>query len=73
MDAEKEKLTTCIGVYRALLWTYDLLRPMNDVAGPARDCEGLAVERLKGRRRARASEELDSDFWRQQRTNALST
>ncbi len=46
----------------ALLWTYDLLRPINDVANPARDNEGLALERLKGRSRARASKELDSDF-----------
>lgn len=62
MDAEKGKLTTGIAVYCALLWTYDLLRPMNDVADPARDSEGLALERLQGRSRARASGELDSDF-----------
>ena len=62
MDAEKGKLTTGIAVYSALLWTYDLLRPMIALANPASDSEGLSLEQLRGRSRARASEELNSDF-----------
>ena len=62
MDAEKGKLTTGIAVYSALLWVYDLLRPMVALADPASDSEGLALEHLRGRRRARTSEDLDSDF-----------
>ncbi len=62
MDAEKGKPTTSIAVYSALLWAYDLLRPMAVLADPASDSEGLAFEQLRGRVRARAGEELDSDF-----------
>jgi len=62
MDAEKGKVTTGIAVYTALLWTYDLLRPMAALADPGGDREGLALERLSGRRRARSSEGLDDDF-----------
>jgi transcriptional regulator with XRE-family HTH domain len=61
-DAEKGKLTTGIAVYTALLWAYDLLGPMNALADPADDSEGLALERLSGRIRARMSEGLDNDF-----------
>ena len=62
MDAEKGKMTTGVAVYAALLWSYDLLRPMADLADPAHDSEGLALERLRGRERARPSEGLDNDF-----------
>lgn len=62
MDAEKGKLTTGIAVYTALLWAYGLLRPMDELADPAGDREGLALERLSGRTRARTSEGLDNDF-----------
>ena len=64
MDAEKGKLGTGIAVYTALLWTYDLLGPMAALADPASDSEGLTLDRLSGRTRARAraSEGLDSDF-----------
>lgn len=63
-DAEKGKPSTGVVVYTALLWAYDLLGPMADLADPARDEEGLAFERSSGRirARARATEELDSDF-----------
>jgi transcriptional regulator with XRE-family HTH domain len=64
MDAEKGKLTTGFGVYAALLWCYGLLGQMAAVADPSTDSEGLALERLSGRTRARAkkSEGLDDDF-----------
>lgn len=62
MDAEKGKLTTGIAVYVALLWSYDLLGSMVDLADPARDSEGLTLERLSGRIRARTTEGLDNEF-----------
>lgn len=62
MDAEKGKLSTGIAVYTALLWTYDLLGSMTTLADPAGDSEGLTLDRLSGRTRARASEGLDNDF-----------
>jgi len=62
MDAEKGKLGTGIAVYTALLWTYDLLGPFADLADPATDSEGLALDQLSGRERARADKGLDNDF-----------
>ena len=62
MDAEKGKASTGIVVYAALLWAYDLLEPVSALADPASDKEGLALELLGGRVRARTREELDSDF-----------
>lgn len=61
-DAEKGKPTTAMAVYIALLWTYDLLEPWNELADPAGDSEGLA--RLERRERARHSsgKDLDDDF-----------
>ena len=62
MDAEKGKPSTGIVVYTALLWTYDLLGPVSELADPARDEEGLTLELSRGRVRARITEGLDSDF-----------
>ena len=62
MDAEKGKPSTGIVVYTALLWLYGLLSPIGDLADPAEDKEGLAREAGTGRRRARSSGALDSDF-----------
>jgi len=62
MDAEKGKPSTSIAVYIALLWAYDLLGPMDALADPASDEEGLVLELSSGRVRARTKEELDSDF-----------
>ena len=61
-DAEKGKPSTGIVVYAALLWAYDLLAPFSDLAGPAKDEEGLALSASRERIRARDREELDSDF-----------
>lgn len=61
-DAEKGKPSTGMVVYTALLWAYDLLRPMEALADPARDEEGLSLELSAGRARARTRGELDSDF-----------
>jgi transcriptional regulator with XRE-family HTH domain len=61
-DAERGKISTGIAVYTALLWVYDLLGPMSDLADPARDEEGLALSMRRKRARAEKPEELDSDF-----------
>jgi len=61
-DAEKGKISTGIAVYTALLWVYDLLEPMSDLASPALDEEGLSLSSSKDRARARAREGLDNDF-----------
>jgi transcriptional regulator with XRE-family HTH domain len=60
MDAEKGKPSTGIAVYAALLWLYDLLEPIDDLADPARDREGLSLE--KTRARARKGRGLDREF-----------
>lgn len=63
MDAEKGKPSTGIAVYAALLWAYDLLGPLDDIADPGRDAEGSALalsrERTRSRRSGRA---LSDDF-----------
>ena len=59
-DAEKGKPTTGIAVYVGLLWAYDLLGPMADLADPASDVDGFAL--AESRERARTSRELDNDF-----------
>lgn len=62
MDAEKGKLTTGVAVYTALLWTYDLLRPFEELADPQSDSQGLALDQMSGRERARTGKGLDNDF-----------
>jgi transcriptional regulator with XRE-family HTH domain len=62
IEAEKGKPSTSAAVYAALLWIYDLLGPLNDLADPAKDEEGLALSHPRERARAREEEELDSDF-----------
>lgn len=61
-DAEKGKPGSGIVVYTALLWAYGLLGPMAALADPAGDSEGLVLDRLSGRARARARKGLDNDF-----------
>jgi transcriptional regulator with XRE-family HTH domain len=62
MDAEKGKASTGIAIYAALLWVYDLLSPLNDLANPANDEQGLTLIAAKEKTRARKSGGLDSDF-----------
>jgi transcriptional regulator with XRE-family HTH domain len=62
MDAEKGKPSTGMVVYAALLWVFDLLGQLDQVADPSTDKEGLALEALKGRKRARKSAGLDNEF-----------
>lgn len=62
MDAEKGKIATGIAVYTALLWIYDLLGPMDGLADPASDEEGLALSMTRERARLKNDEGLDNDF-----------
>ena len=62
MDAEKGKPTTGIVVYTALLWLYDLLEPIETLADPALDEEGLSLSLTREPKRTRKSGGLDSDF-----------
>ena len=54
--AEKGKPSTSAAVYMALLWAYDLLDQMNNIAAPALDEEGLSLSLSKERARARTKE-----------------
>ncbi len=61
-DAEQGKITTGIAAYTALLWTYDLLGPMEQLADPTADETGLAMSMRRKRARAEKPEELDNEF-----------
>ncbi|MGB9332760.1 MAG: helix-turn-helix transcriptional regulator [Steroidobacteraceae bacterium] len=61
-DAERGKTSASIGVYAALLWAYDLLQPLQDLANPAKDEQGLTYVAAKEKTRARKSGGLDNDF-----------
>ena len=62
MDAEKGKASTGIAVYSALLWLYGLNQPLEDLANPAKDEQGLAMLGAKEKMRVRKSGGLDNDF-----------
>jgi hypothetical protein len=61
-DAESGKASTAVGVYAALLWAYDLLAPLDRLADPLQDTEGLALAAAKESKRARKSGGLDDEF-----------
>jgi transcriptional regulator with XRE-family HTH domain len=62
MEAEKGKASTGIVVYAGLLWLYDLLGPLEELADPLKDKEGLAPQSAKGSVRVRKSGGLDNNF-----------
>ena len=62
MDAEKGKAATGMVVYAALLWLYDQLDQLDEVADPSKDKEGLSLQSLRERQRARKGKGIDSDF-----------
>lgn len=62
MDAEKGKPSTGMVVYAALLWLYDQLYQLDEVADPSNDKEGLSLEMAKQRARVRKSKGLHNDF-----------
>ena len=61
-DAERGKASTGIGVYVALLWAYDLLSPLSEIANPTQDEQGLTLATAGQKLRARKSPGLDNDF-----------
>ncbi len=61
-NAENGKPATGIAVYTALLWVYDLLNQMDEVADPSTDVEGLALALAREPVRARESGGNDNDF-----------
>ena len=61
-DAEKGKVSTSIAMFTALLWVYDLLQPMENLADPLSDKEGLRLAELKEPKRVRSKKEINNDF-----------
>src|SRR5205823_10267564 len=61
-DAEAGRASASIGTYWALLWAYDLMRPADDLADPAKDVEGRAFETRRERASGRGKRALDNDF-----------
>lgn len=61
-DAEKGRPGTGIAVYLALLWSYDLMEPLAQLADPAADAIGLASIARRERARGSASHDIDNDF-----------
>ncbi|MGI9305073.1 MAG: helix-turn-helix domain-containing protein [Gammaproteobacteria bacterium] len=62
MAAEKGKPSTSAAVFTALLWTYDLLGPMELLADPATDQEGIRLSSRRERARAGKLEALNDEF-----------
>lgn len=62
MDAEKGKPATGMVVYAALLWLYDQLYQLEEVADPYRDEEGRILESGRKRQRVRKLKGLNNDF-----------
>lgn len=61
-DAENGKPSTTVAIYAALLWSFGLLSPFEELADPLKDQEGLAFASAKENRRARKGAGLDNDF-----------
>ena len=61
-DAERGKPSTSAAVYMALLWAYDLLGPMADIADPTLDEQGMNLSLAHERIRAREKAGLDREF-----------
>ena len=61
MEAEKGKASTASGVYVALLWAYDLLGPLSELADPNADEQGLALASGKEKTRVHKSRGLSGD------------
>ena len=61
-DAEKGRPGTAAAVYLALLWTYDLMGPLSQLADPATDVLGLASVARRERARTSTSSDLDNNF-----------
>jgi transcriptional regulator with XRE-family HTH domain len=62
VDAEKGRPGTGGAVYFALLWAYDLLSQLENIADPALDPEGLARLAQRGRASIPRKGQLNNDF-----------
>jgi transcriptional regulator with XRE-family HTH domain len=62
MDAEKGQPSSSIAIYAALLWAYDLIGQLDEVADPLRDERGQALALLNEPKRARKPAGLSNDF-----------
>jgi transcriptional regulator with XRE-family HTH domain len=60
--AEAGKPTTAIGVYLSLLWAYDLLGQVRDLADPARDAFVQRAARAREHAYPTNKGALDNDF-----------
>lgn len=60
--AEAGKATTAIGIYLSLLWAYDLLGQLRDVADPARDPLVQRAAQVRERAYPTRKGALDNDF-----------
>ncbi len=61
-DAEKGRPGTAVAVYLALLWAYDLMAPVSQLADPAADSVARAQAGRRERARARSTTDLDRNF-----------
>ena len=62
MDAEKGQVSSSIAIYAALLWAYDLMGQLDELADPLRDERGQALALAHERKRARKPAGLSDDF-----------
>jgi transcriptional regulator with XRE-family HTH domain len=60
--AENGRPGTAGAVYLALLWAYDLLSQLENVADPALDTEGMARLAQRDRASTAAKKKLNNDF-----------
>jgi len=61
-NAEKGKASTSAATYTALLWAYDLIDQMGNVADPEQDEVGQRLSMSRERIRAGQKKELDNEF-----------
>ncbi len=61
-DAENGRTGASVGTHWSLLWAYDLLGPADDLADPAKDVEGSALEARRVRAGGRRRSALGNDF-----------
>jgi len=61
-EVERGKPGTGIAAYLGALWVLGLLGPMSEVADPARDEEGMTLERARSPKAARSRRVLSDDF-----------
>lgn len=61
-DAEKGKPSTATVIYLALLWAFDLIHQIDELADPTKDEKGQILALARERGRARHKKEADNDF-----------